>query len=570
MCKPHSPCAPWPQAGPRPCPEGSGRVLRPVSLQETWQKHSHSSALGWEAKREAAGRLRYSILLYPTTLLYPSPLLKVTGNPESLQPPGFDTGFPPPTSREGASPGTASPASPPIGPTCDSTAVHGPWTAGQRSHAPALPLDDRAVRLEGPAEKRGPGDPRGLHNLGRIEGPKPRCGERRGFSCRAFTPPAPAGPKRRKGDYISQRALAKRLRSRRWAELQRPRGESDGRCRGRGARPPRGRGPAGGEQRATDGAEGAAGPALLPPLPPPAAPAMGERGSNGAQQPKRRAAAAGGVSRQPRDGAGEASPAQRGAGDGADPFYDAAFRCHKVQDSLLSSASGFSNYRGILNWCVVMLLAARQAEEPVWAATLQHREDIVVSTARRPWQLRLRISGGWWWGRLLGNGPGQSDPSVSGAILGPWMEGLRILERRDPLEWEAAVISSHLEAPSVGVFQLPTVVLKGPRLETSLEAAWRPTACGSSSWQRQLEVASPYHVGFLTFNQGVAVRGTASQSALWRATRPKVPPLAGRGVLSLPPPMAQMARVLILQVLNLGRALVALVGIPVVPGLLPF
>uniref|UniRef100_A0A8D0HI15 O-acyltransferase n=1 Tax=Sphenodon punctatus TaxID=8508 RepID=A0A8D0HI15_SPHPU len=31
-------------------------------------------------------------------------------------------------------------------------------------------------------------------------------------------------------------------------------------------------------------------------------------------------------------------------------------RCHRVQDSLLSSASGFSNYRGILNWCVVMLV----------------------------------------------------------------------------------------------------------------------------------------------------------------------------------------------------------------------
>ncbi|XP_010565126.1 PREDICTED: diacylglycerol O-acyltransferase 1 [Haliaeetus leucocephalus] len=29
--------------------------------------------------------------------------------------------------------------------------------------------------------------------------------------------------------------------------------------------------------------------------------------------------------------------------------------CHKVQESLLSSASGYSNYRGILNWCVVML-----------------------------------------------------------------------------------------------------------------------------------------------------------------------------------------------------------------------
>lgn len=30
--------------------------------------------------------------------------------------------------------------------------------------------------------------------------------------------------------------------------------------------------------------------------------------------------------------------------------------CHKTQESLLSSASGFNNYRGILNWCVVMLI----------------------------------------------------------------------------------------------------------------------------------------------------------------------------------------------------------------------
>ncbi|KAI1901586.1 hypothetical protein AGOR_G00035930 [Albula goreensis] len=30
--------------------------------------------------------------------------------------------------------------------------------------------------------------------------------------------------------------------------------------------------------------------------------------------------------------------------------------CHSVQESLLSSASGYSNYRGILNWCVVMLV----------------------------------------------------------------------------------------------------------------------------------------------------------------------------------------------------------------------
>ncbi|XP_057211138.1 diacylglycerol O-acyltransferase 1a [Triplophysa rosa] len=31
-------------------------------------------------------------------------------------------------------------------------------------------------------------------------------------------------------------------------------------------------------------------------------------------------------------------------------------RCHTLQESLLSSDSGYSNYRGILNWCVVMLV----------------------------------------------------------------------------------------------------------------------------------------------------------------------------------------------------------------------
>ncbi|XP_074941918.1 LOW QUALITY PROTEIN: diacylglycerol O-acyltransferase 1 [Phalacrocorax aristotelis] len=48
-------------------------------------------------------------------------------------------------------------------------------------------------------------------------------------------------------------------------------------------------------------------------------------------------------------------PPGPGQGDGGDdPGGD--FRCHKVQESLLSSASGYSNYRGILNWCVVMLV----------------------------------------------------------------------------------------------------------------------------------------------------------------------------------------------------------------------
>ncbi|KAM3614120.1 uncharacterized protein V6R79_010444 [Siganus canaliculatus] len=30
--------------------------------------------------------------------------------------------------------------------------------------------------------------------------------------------------------------------------------------------------------------------------------------------------------------------------------------CHRTQQSLLSSASGYNNYRGVLNWCVVMLV----------------------------------------------------------------------------------------------------------------------------------------------------------------------------------------------------------------------
>ncbi|XP_051526939.1 diacylglycerol O-acyltransferase 1a isoform X1 [Myxocyprinus asiaticus] len=35
---------------------------------------------------------------------------------------------------------------------------------------------------------------------------------------------------------------------------------------------------------------------------------------------------------------------------------DKILSCHKLQESLLSSDSGYSNYRGILNWCVVMLV----------------------------------------------------------------------------------------------------------------------------------------------------------------------------------------------------------------------
>lgn len=40
----------------------------------------------------------------------------------------------------------------------------------------------------------------------------------------------------------------------------------------------------------------------------------------------------------------------------SDKAYSDALSCHKTRESLLSSASGFNNYRGVLNWCVVMLI----------------------------------------------------------------------------------------------------------------------------------------------------------------------------------------------------------------------
>ncbi|KAG6926926.1 diacylglycerol O-acyltransferase 1, partial [Chelydra serpentina] len=51
----------------------------------------------------------------------------------------------------------------------------------------------------------------------------------------------------------------------------------------------------------------------------------------------------------------EAEPAAETPAE-SDPDNCGDFRCHKVQESLLSSSSGYSNYRGILNWCVVMLV----------------------------------------------------------------------------------------------------------------------------------------------------------------------------------------------------------------------
>lgn len=54
--------------------------------------------------------------------------------------------------------------------------------------------------------------------------------------------------------------------------------------------------------------------------------------------------------------------------------------CHVLQESLLSSASGYSNYRGILNWCVVMLVsnAGRLICNPVFVGTVISQCGLLV------------------------------------------------------------------------------------------------------------------------------------------------------------------------------------------------
>lgn len=73
-------------------------------------------------------------------------------------------------------------------------------------------------------------------------------------------------------------------------------------------------------------------------------------------------------------------------------------RCHRLQDSLFSSDSGFSNYRGILNWCVVMLVR-RVAP---WS---RGPDGLDWHTAPTGVGVCARVAGvngalGWWWGSL--------------------------------------------------------------------------------------------------------------------------------------------------------------------------
>uniref|UniRef100_F6TMU0 O-acyltransferase n=1 Tax=Equus caballus TaxID=9796 RepID=F6TMU0_HORSE len=94
---------------------------------------------------------------------------------------------------------------------------------------------------------------------------------------------------------------------------------------------------------------------------------MGDRGGAGGSRRRRTGSRAlsqgsGGpvaAEEEVRDmGAGGDAPAPDKDKDGDDDVGSGHWdlRCHHLQDSLFSSDSGFSNYRGILNWCVVMLI----------------------------------------------------------------------------------------------------------------------------------------------------------------------------------------------------------------------
>uniref|UniRef100_A0A8C0MC29 diacylglycerol O-acyltransferase n=2 Tax=Canis lupus familiaris TaxID=9615 RepID=A0A8C0MC29_CANLF len=93
---------------------------------------------------------------------------------------------------------------------------------------------------------------------------------------------------------------------------------------------------------------------------------MGDRGGAGGSRRRRTGSR---PSSQSGGGPAAAEEEVRAAGPGATPAADKDesrgsdaggshwdLRCHRLQDSLFSSDSGFNNYRGILNWCVVMLI----------------------------------------------------------------------------------------------------------------------------------------------------------------------------------------------------------------------
>uniref|UniRef100_A0A2I3H9Y4 Diacylglycerol O-acyltransferase 1 n=1 Tax=Nomascus leucogenys TaxID=61853 RepID=A0A2I3H9Y4_NOMLE len=105
--------------------------------------------------------------------------------------------------------------------------------------------------------------------------------------------------------------------------------------------------------------------------------------------------------------AGDApAPAPNKDGDAGVGSGHWELRCHRLQDSLFSSDSGFSNYRGILNWCVVMLVSGTWCREqalpsrvlglePLWAG-------VCGAGCTSMWPPALDCWGGeWQWLPLL-------------------------------------------------------------------------------------------------------------------------------------------------------------------------
>ncbi|XP_036423425.1 diacylglycerol O-acyltransferase 1a [Colossoma macropomum] len=94
---------------------------------------------------------------------------------------------------------------------------------------------------------------------------------------------------------------------------------------------------------------------------------MGDRNERGPATRRRRTTISGEASGTSARQANGSKPGSHGQGEqdaaGAarkhkssnDGFKD-RLSCHRLQESLLSSESGYSNYRGILNWCVIMLV----------------------------------------------------------------------------------------------------------------------------------------------------------------------------------------------------------------------
>uniref|UniRef100_A0A3B1IHZ1 O-acyltransferase n=1 Tax=Astyanax mexicanus TaxID=7994 RepID=A0A3B1IHZ1_ASTMX len=94
---------------------------------------------------------------------------------------------------------------------------------------------------------------------------------------------------------------------------------------------------------------------------------MGDRNERGPSTRRRRTTISGeatGASARQANGGKASGPGGQGEQDapgsarrhkGSNDVKD-RLSCHRLQESLLSSESGYSNYRGILNWCVVMLV----------------------------------------------------------------------------------------------------------------------------------------------------------------------------------------------------------------------